>query len=733
MKYISATKEYCSRERHVNAPILRKKFSYTKTEKPVTLEIAVTGFYRVYVNGKDVTKGYFAPQINNPDQIVFYDEYDVTKYLKKENVVCFLLGNGFNNSMDGGVWDFEKASYRSAPRLYFRVYADETIVESDESVTWFDSPITFDDIRAGERFDARLIRKDAFEYNCSGEENFKTVVIANAPKGEYVRCDSEIVRTFKEFYAKDIIKSDDGYVYDFGEINAGIYKLYIDGDDGQRLDLYFGEVVNRGKFDIENVTNVGLSPKDYVQHDVYVCKQGKQKYSPTFTYHGYRYVLIKGLKDGQATKKLIKYVVLHDDVKKVGEFSCSDETLNKIQRCVVNSDLSNLVCIPTDCPQREKNGWTADASLSAEQFLYNLDCAKTLKSWTLQLLKAQRKSGELPGIVPTGGWGFEWGNGPAWDSALVEIPYEIYKFYGDVPFLKECKDGILLYFKYLKTKRTADGLFAFGLGDWCEVGTDPGERIKTPLEVTDSLTCIELADKTAVILRALSIDDSEVVAFGKDLRKSFKDKWIEGNCVKCNTQTAQAFALSLGLFDDVKGARTKLKELVEKANYRFTVGVLGAKRLFEELSYGGYGDIALKCVAGDEFPSYKYITDRGATTLWERFYEMKDEQGVFERADGGGVLSMNHHFWGTVSVWFYKCVAGLKIVDCNEIEISPDFKTGIDGATAGYRNGEKSVTVRWKKTKNGHIVTVKNYGYKGSAVLNGKKVPLKQGRNVIEA
>lgn len=329
MKYISATKEYCSRERHVNAPILRKKFSYTKTEKPVMLEIAVTGFYRVYVNGKDVTKGYFAPQINNPDQIVFYDEYDVTKYLKKENVVCFLLGNGFNNSMDGGVWDFEKASYRSAPRLYFRVYADETIVESDESVTWFDSPITFDDIRAGERFDARLIRKDAFEYNCSGEENFKTVVIADTPKGEYVRCDSEIVRTFKEFYAKDIIKSDDGYVYDFGEINAGIYKLYIDGDDGQRLDLYFGEVVNRGKFDIENVTNVGLSPKDYVQHDVYVCKQGKQKYSPTFTYHGYRYVLIKGLKDGQATKKLIKYVVLHDDVKKSASFRAATKRLTR--------------------------------------------------------------------------------------------------------------------------------------------------------------------------------------------------------------------------------------------------------------------------------------------------------------------------------------------------------------------------------------------------------------------
>jgi len=100
------------------------------------LEIAVTGFYRVYVNGKDVTKGYFAPQINNPDQIVFYDEYDVTKYLKKENVVCFLLGNGFNNSMDGGVWDFEKASYRSAPRLYFRVYSDETIAESDEGRTF---------------------------------------------------------------------------------------------------------------------------------------------------------------------------------------------------------------------------------------------------------------------------------------------------------------------------------------------------------------------------------------------------------------------------------------------------------------------------------------------------------------------------------------------------------------------------------------------------------------------
>lgn len=290
--------------------------------------------------------------------------------------------------------------------------------------------------------------------NCNNE---RRAVVAVPPKGEYKKCCANPVTVHGSLKPVSVMKTDEGFIYDFGKNNAGLCKLKIDGRSGQKIDLYYGEVINHGRFDIKNVTNA-KTPEGYAQHDVYICKDGVQEYMPSFTYHGFRYVLVCGITDKQATKELLEYKIIHSDIKKNGYFKCSNEIVNKIQECTVTSDLSNLVNIPTDCPQREKNGWTADAALSAEQFMYNLDCRATLEEWLAGVRKAQKSDGRLPGIIPTAGWGFEWGNGPAWDSVLIELPYMLYKFYGDKKVIEDNIENILLYIEYLSGKTNDDGL-----------------------------------------------------------------------------------------------------------------------------------------------------------------------------------------------------------------------------------------------------------------------------------
>lgn len=740
-KYISAGEKYCTRVSHVNAPVLRKKFFYKPNGKKVTAEISVAGFYRLFVNGVDITKGYFAPAITNPDDIIYYDEYDLTDIIRAKNVVCVLLGNGFNNAMDGGIWDFESAAFRSAPKLFLKIYdEDGVILTSDDTFRAVPSAITFDDLRAGERYDARLEKDDILSFDFADEEKYPFAVYAKTPKGEYTKCEDLPVKTFEEISAVGIYKTEDGYVYDFGKDIAAVYRLNICGESGQTLDLYFGELFSRGKFDISTVMNDN-KPIDYVQHDQYVLKCGKQTYSPTFTYHGYRYVLIKGLEKSQATADLITAVVIHSDFAVSGTFSCDNETVNKIQECTIRSDLSNLVSIPTDCPQREKNGWTADAALSTEQFYYNFDCRKVLECWHKTLCAAQKESGELPGIAPTAGWGFAWGNGPAWDSALIEIPYRTYKFYGDKRPIAACFDKIERYYDYLKTKKNQDGLYAFGLGDWCETGSKLGEAPSTPLEVTDSLCVVEFAKKAAFL--ANEIGKTEAAKVFNQLREetifSFRKKWIKNSRVVCDTQTAQAFAIHAGVFnsEEVYGARLYLKELIEKNGGKFHVGVIGARYIFDELAKAGFAKTAYNSIVADGFPSYKYWVDHGATALWERFYLLKEEPDTLERVDGEGILSMNHHFWGHVSAWFYKYIGGLKIKSRGVVEISPETELGISRARCSRADKNGAVLVEWERINGNEVrLSVGNSGFSGKIKINGyvfsdgeKEKNLPQGKN----
>ena len=533
--YISGTEKYCTRKRHIAAPLLRKKFTLQKQNiTAAKIEISAVGLYRLFLNGKEITKGFFAPYISNPEQVVYYDEYDVRDLLKSQNIVCIILGNGFSNAMDCGIWDFENVAFRAAPKVYLALYIDgEQVLTTDETFEVIESPITFDDLRAGERYDARKEADDIFTKDCI--EGAGKPYVAKTPEGIYKKCEAQPVKAFETYGPVSITKSENGFLYDFGRNNAGVYKLRVNGKYGQKITLDFGELIKDGKIDFSNIAFAGRSRKNYVQHDEYICKEGSQEYMPSFTYHGYRYVYVKGITEEQAPN-LLEYIVLHSDIPRTGQFSCSSEMLNKIYQCTLASDLANFYYFPTDCPQREKNGWTGDVMLSAEQLLYTFDCTASMREWLYNVRMAQRPNGSLPGIVPTAGWGYDNGmNGPAWDGALIETTYQLNRFSGNKQIIQENFEAIRLYITFLKSKINANGLLQFGLGDWCEVGCY--ENPSTSNEVTDTLTAINLLNKTEKMFANIGDQErcNETKSFRTSLTGKFKEKYVVQGKVQCAT------------------------------------------------------------------------------------------------------------------------------------------------------------------------------------------------------
>lgn len=732
--FISATKEYSTFEKHIPAPYMRKTFDADK--KPVSAKITICGlgFYELYFNGERITKGLLAPYISNPDDILYYDEYDITdKLLNGKNVMGIMLGNGMLNCIGGAVWDMQLARYRSAPKVALALeleYEDgeAEVITADESFKVHPSPILFDDLRCGEFYDANN-EIDGWNLPDFDDSGWDNAVFAETPRGDTRLCTAEPIVTLKELSPLEIKKdtgielrgvlhghldkallekyplpeeNKKGYLYDFGENLAGNIRLKIKGKKGQTVSLIFGEQLNdNGELDMRGMA---FQPPALNHRVVYTLKgDGVEECTPTFTYQGFRYCLVYGITDEQATNELLTYIVMASNLKKNGDFSCSDEVVNKLQKATYNSDISNFYYFPTDCPHREKNGWTADAALSAEQMLFNLNPENSYHVWLDNIRKAQRIDGALPGIIPTGGWGFEWGNGPAWDSVLFYLPYYTWVQRGDTKIIKENATAMIRYLQYTSTRRDGKGLLHVGLGDWLPINY---KTEMAPLEVTDTLVTMNICRLAAKMFNAIGMKLQKSFADNlfNELREAAREFLLlaDGATVLGRTQTGQAMAIEYGLLDDgeKKAAFDIMLDIIHEADDHLDTGCLGARIVFHVLAKYGYADLAYKMITRPEYPSYgHWVLKENATTLFEEF-----------QAPGSRPNSKNHHFFGDISSWFFKYITGVKINpyvrDIKELEISPNFIEGLEHAEGyQYHLGGK-ITSSWKKKDGNYYVTL---------------------------
>ena len=692
--FIKATEEYNTFEKSVPAYYFRRAFH---SDHPITarITVAVCGFYELYFNGTKITKGFLSPYISNTDDYIYYDEYDVLLD-SGENVIGLVLGNGFQNNPGGYIWDFDKADFRSAPTFAMTVtQGQQVLFHSDEAFKIAPSPIRSDDYRFGEYYDANF---EIEGWNRVGfdDSDWENAMLASAPKGELRLADIAPITQEREIAPAQIIKCEGGYIYDFGLSHAGVCRLSINGVKGQKIELRYADSLKDGDLDLAQVwffRNMWERDKNIVHKDTYVCKGvGTEIYQPTFTYHGFRYVKVIGIAEEQATKELLTYLVYHTDLNTRGDFSCSDPVATTLQEMTRRSIVSNFHHFPTDCPQREKNGWTADAALSCEAVLMNFDPERNYREWMRNICKAQREDGALPGIVPTGGWGFQWGNGPAWDCVLAWIPYYTYIYRGEADMITESALSFMAYLQYLRTRCDEKGLLAIGLGDWCHVGgVNPP---KAPLTVTDTMMSMDIASKIAILFDAVNMSKEadyargEAAKYRKAIRKELVDfttMRVVGDC-----QSSQAMALYYGVFDESEKniAFENLLKMIHDCDDHMDVGVLGGRVIFHVLTQFGHSDLAYKMITREDYPSYGNWLKRGATTLWENFLPDK-------------VDSMNHHFWGDISAWFIKCVAGIQLNpnknNVKEVKISPAFISVLDNASAYHITPHGQVSVSWRR------------------------------------
>ena len=774
-KFICRNNEYCDYDNNVSAPLFRKVYTFETVPDKAEFTICGLGLYELYINGNRITKGALAPYINNPDDIIYYDSYDIKKYLNcGDNVIGVMLGNGFFNPFGGFVWDFDKAPWRGGLRVAFSLEiennGEKTVFEADETVKTAESPVWLDELRIGTFYDARKEQNGWCEagFDDSDWDNARFI---ESPLGEPRLCEAPPVTVYKElnpinityfdelYYItnSDITYEDpiestyvkDVYMYDFGENNSGICQLKIKGERGQRVTLYFGETLIDGKFSVKSTLNMNCGKEmhlEYPQVDKYILKgENEESYTPPFTYHGFRYVLVEGITKEQATKTLLTYKVISNKMEKRADFNCSDQTVNKLYEMSCRADRANLVYVPTDCPHREKNGWTADISLSAEHILMNMTAEKTLGEWMRNVCKAQRPSGELPGIVPTAGWGFEWGNGPLWDSVCVNLPFYCYKYTGDKTYIKESINTISKYIDYISSKRDEKGLVEIGLVDWAQpLGNGVADKTLAPLVFTDSVAVLDIANKTAFLAEV--IENSELCSKAKKLAEEIRNA-IRKNLIDFDTftafgecQTSQAVALKFAIFekDEEQKAFEKLLDIIKRDNNRLLCGVFGARYIFHILSGRGYGDLAFDMITAPEYPSYKNWVEDGYTALGETFVA----KGQTLRS---GQYSQNHHFWGDISSFFIKELAGLKPNpynrDLTEFEISPNFTQRLSNAECVYNSICGQISLSWQRNNDVIILNAcipkgikgKIKLPKGYSFLNGETIAdIKEGNLSFE-
>ncbi|MDR1629287.1 MAG: family 78 glycoside hydrolase catalytic domain, partial [Oscillospiraceae bacterium] len=590
--FVAATRETGGFEQHIPAPCLRKTFTLENVPHKADFLISGLGFYEAFINGTRITKGHMAPYISNSDHIVYFDRYEIASLLREgKNCVGVVLGNGMQNAFGGYVWDFDKTAFRSAPKAAFRLELDEdTAIESDVSVKTAPSPIVFNELRCGEFYDANkeIAGWNLPEFDDSAWEN---ALIAENPRGERRICEADPILPQRELRTVSITEQDGGYLYDFGENCTGVTRLRIQGEPGQVVTIGHGEWMHRGKLDLHNFGH--FYPEGYWQKTQYTCRGGEEEvYQPGFTYYGFQYALVQGVTKEQATPELLTYVVLNSNLAENGSFRCSDETANILQSMCRRSTLANFLYFPTDCPHREKNGWTGDASVSCEHTLLNLVPEKSYREWLHNIRKAMNEKGQLPGVVPTGDWGYHWGNGPCWDQVLTTLPYFTYLYRGDKAILEENATAIFRYLVYLDENLNKQGLIDFGLGDWVQVSRE-AHKPTAPVELTNSIMSMEIARMAAYIFGELGMENKRQFALRlqETLRANLRKYKIDLNTMTAagNCQTSQAMAIYYDVFEpgEKRAAMDVLLKLIDEKDGKFDVGMLGFRVLFHLLSQFG--------------------------------------------------------------------------------------------------------------------------------------------------
>ena len=670
------------------APVLFREFELSVKPTNAVFTVAVAGWREVYVNGEKVGKDVLSPVTCQPDKRLSSVAHDVTPFLKKgENVVEVLLGNGWFNCFTKDVWGFSSAPWLGAPKVCGELVADgKTLLVTDGSWTVRDSPIVFNALRNGEYYDARREGSRA---------NIRAAKVEAAPTMVVSPEDAVPCRAFDPISpVRSFPAGNGGTIYDFGSNRTGWCEIEVVGEAGSKVLIDYDECItptNTLLGDIGIFIRRNNDPRP-AQHDEYTLagKEGGERWHPRFTYHGFRYAQVRT--EGKVELKSIKSVFVHSDFDSVGSFKISDLVFGKLQDATCRSYLSNFTGIPTDCPHREKNGWTGDAQLAMETGLWNFDAKAGYVHFMRMMIDAQKESGAVSVINPaSAGWGYGSAPWPAWDAALFEIPWQIYRFYGDDSPAREAYPAMKKYLSFVGGKAREDGLVKHGLGDWC---APKGTKV-APVLLTDSAYVYEFYRRTAFWAErfgegGLAADCREKAA---KVKASFNREFYKGNGVyaegELTSLAAPLYFKGLCVDGEERKVICELLRRVRENGHKAMFGILGAKWVPRVLADYGYIDDAWHIFTQPDAPGWAIWTKDNDTLLES-----------FDETAGGTPVSHNHIMFGDLSAWAYEYLAGIKIDEPGfaKCHAEPYLPNGVDSFDISHQSKNSLVRVRaWRE------------------------------------
>ena len=711
------------------SPYFRKELNIEKKIKKARVYIATAGLYELYLNGKRVGDHQLDPTYTRFDRRNLYVTHDVTSLLQQKNAIGVLLGNGWFNHQSRAVWYFHEAPWRARPMfcLDLKVTYDDDSEETFSSNTdWKTSSgrLVFNSIYTAEHQNAQREQKG---WNTFGFDdlNWKKSIATSAPSKNIVAQVLHPIRHTTEIQPIKMRKiNSQKYIFDLGRNIAGISKIKVKGMAGTVLRVTHSELLDKnGEIDLSNII-VHYRPndeRDPFQTDIYTLSgDGMETFAPKFNYKGFQYIEIKSNKPIELTEQSVTGIFMHSDVPSIGKVSCSNPLVNKLWSATNNAYLSNLYGYPTDCPQREKNGWTGDAHIAIEMGLYNFDGITIYEKWLADHRDEQQSNGVLPAIIPSSGWGYHWANGPDWTSSLAIIPWNIYLFYGDQKLLQDCYENIKRYVDHI-SEISSGYITNWGLGDWVPV------KSKTPKQFTSSIyyyVDVNILAKTAKLF-GKEVDYKKYSKLAANIKQEINSRFFD---LKTGTygsgfQTELSTALFWGIVPEEYSEKVALNlaKKVISDNRHIDVGLLGSKAILNALSENGYADLAYEVATQDDFPSWGAWIKDGATTLYED-WKVDDERR--------GAMSRNHIMFGEISAWFYKALAGIK-PDPNypgfkNILLEPHFVKGLENFKAELNGPRGEILSAWEK-KNGIVFYDVIIPPNSSATLN-----INQGEVVIK-
>ncbi len=722
---------------------MRKEFTSKKEIQRARLYITSHGIYEAKINGKPVTDSLLNPGFTTYDKRILFQTFPVEHLLSENNAIAVTVADGWYK---GKIAYGHGCEYGEVPGALAELHiwyidGSKEIIVTDESWTYsFDGPVRIADLYYGETYDATMEGEEPSlpSYNDSA---WKPVIVKNSPDSTLEAQNYPLVKVFEKVQAKRVWTSPKGEtLVDFGQNLAGIIEVKINEEAGEKIVFDHGE-----QLDPEGNYFYILENSTQPQKDTYICKgEEEEVFSPKFTYHGFRYVRVTGGKNW--TKEQFTALAISTDNPVTGSFSCSDADLNQLQSNIYWSQRSNNIGIPTDCPTREKAGWTGDVVVYGATALYNQQMVAFYKSWLASIRAEQYENGHILGTVPqikcyvsqsaAGSLG--------WGDVILTLPMQLYELMGDKRVLEENYEAMGKWMEAMRNQayelptpyntpqgpsvntsnmegRQLDNMHylintGFHFGDWIipsvvnEQGFSDGPMSAyLTMNYADTALLANIADLYAQVSELLGYEENanEYRAYAKRVREAFAEEYVTEE-FKLGQEMQGNYILALKYHMvpeeiEVKFA-ARLNELITENGYRLDTGFMSTPHLMDVLCDYGYEDTAWRVLFQHQSPSWLYEVDHGATTMWENWDAVR-EDGVLNDC------SFNHYAFGCVGDFLYRRVLGIQNAGngYDRIRIAPLYQVPLNKVSGSYSSMHGDICVTWEK--------------KGSDIVISGKIP----------